>query len=83
MAASVETEKDDGSSGGGSGAHVTQPAPPLSLTRAAYRGERIYELQNPACSAPPNRNAAGAGGRTAFWSLQSPKNSIVSVPTNL
>lgn len=47
----------------------------LSLTRAAYPGERIYELQNPACSAPPNRNAAGAGGRTAFWSLQSPENS--------
>lgn len=30
MAASVETEKDEGSRGGGSGAHVTHPAPPLS-----------------------------------------------------
>lgn len=36
MAASVKTEKEDGS--GGSGAHVTQPA----LTRAAYPG-RVYK----------------------------------------
>ena len=79
MAASVETEKDEGGRGGGSGAHVTHPAPPLSH-QSSLSWERIDELQRPSRSAPPNRNAAGAGGRAAFWSLQSPWCSIVSMP---
>lgn len=80
MAASVETEKDDGCRGGGSGAHVTQPAPPLSH-QGSLSGERRYELQIPACSVPPSRKAAGASGHAAFWSLQSPERFIVSGPT--
>lgn len=74
MAASVKTEKDDG--GGGSGVHVTAGPQQSSLSR-----ESIGELQSPVGSVPPNRKAAGAGGRVAFWSLQSPERSIVSVPT--
>ena len=59
MAASVETEKDEGGRGGGSGTHVTHPAPPLSH-KSSLSWDRIYELQRPSRSAPPNRKAAGA-----------------------
>lgn len=56
------------------------PRDTASPHQSNLSGESECELQGPACSAPPNGKVTGAGGRGAFWSLQSPKLSIVLVP---
>lgn len=69
MAASVETEKDDGSGGGGSSTHVTQPA----LTRAAYPGRAFanYKAQRALCLPLESRQVQVAALHSGACSLPS------------